>query len=81
MEWIPVGEKMPECDKKYGVSKVVLCIDANDKIGFGIYQNGKVQLQHEGWFLGGGVGEGSVKITHWIPLPSPPKVRKRIKED
>jgi Lar family restriction alleviation protein len=71
--WIPVTERLPDCDDKWGISKIVLCLDARGRVGFGIYQNGEKQLYHAGWFTGGGVGEDSVTVTHWMPLPEPPK--------
>jgi hypothetical protein len=70
--WIPVTERVPDCDDKWGISKIVLCLDAEGRVGFGIYQNGKKQLYH-GWFTGGDVGEGGVTVTHWMPIPEPPK--------
>jgi hypothetical protein len=73
MKWIPVSEKLPDCDDKWGISKIVLCLDARGRVGFGIYQNGEKQLYHAGWFTGGGVGEDSVTVTHWMPLPELPK--------
>lgn len=69
MEWISVNERLPECDAKWGISKIVLCVDAKGRRGLGIYQNGETQLQSKGWFTGGEVGENSVKVTHWMPLP------------
>lgn len=68
--WIPVTERLPECDEEYGISRVVWCLDAYKKTGFGIYQK---HLRQEGWFTGGGVGENSIKITHWMPLPKLPE--------
>jgi hypothetical protein len=73
MEWIPVNEKLPDCDDKWGISKIVLCLDARGRVGFGIYQNREKQLYHAGWFTGGGVGEDCVTVTHWMPIPDPPK--------
>ena len=78
MKWIPVNEKLPDCDDKWGISKVVLCLDARGRVGFGIYQNGEKQLYHAGWFTGGSVGEDSVTITHWMPLPELPM---RLREE
>lgn len=34
---------------------------------------GERQLYHKGWFTGGDVGEDSVTVTHWMPIPDPPK--------
>jgi len=73
MKWIPVSEKLPDCDDKWGMSKIVLCLDARGRVGFGIYQNGEKQLYHAGWFTGGDVGADSVTVTHWMPLPELPK--------
>jgi len=52
-QWISVNDRLPECIDKYGISKIVLCLDARGRAGFGIYQNGEKQLYHEGWFTGG----------------------------
>lgn len=41
MKWIPVSDKLPECDEKYGISKIVLCLDARGRVGFGIYKTAK----------------------------------------
>ena len=73
LTWISATERLPECDDKYGVSKVVWCADAHGKVGFGIYQSGTIQLQNEGWFISGRAGEEDIKITHWMPIPKPPK--------
>lgn len=69
-EWISTHERLPDCVKDHGFSKVVWCLDAHGKTGFGIYQK---ELRHEGWFTGGEVGENSVIITHWMPLPALPE--------
>lgn len=69
-EWISTSERLPECIGKYQHSKIVWCLDAHGKTGFGIYQK---QLRNEGWFIGGGAGENSVIITHWMPLPALPE--------
>lgn len=67
--WISVEEELPEAVGNFHTSRVVWCIDAQGKTGFGIYSR---ELRREGWFLGGGVGDNSVRITHWMPLPKPP---------
>ena len=33
MKWIPVNEKLPDCDDKWGISKIVLCLDARGRVG------------------------------------------------
>jgi hypothetical protein len=65
-----VSERLPDCVGKYEHSRVVWVLDAYRKTGFGIYQR---ELKSEGWFTGGGVGEESVRITHWMPLPELPE--------
>lgn len=70
LEWISTQERLPECVKDHGFSKVVWCLDAHGKTGFGIYQK---ELREEGWFIAGGAGENSVIITHWMPLPELPE--------
>ena len=70
MLWFSTEKDLPKCDEKFGVSEIVLCLDARNGVGFGIYVK-KGQLQNEGWFVGGGVGEDSVTITHWMPIHRP----------
>jgi len=69
VSWIPVEVRLPDCENDYGVSQIVWGLDAHGRTGFAIYQNGTGRLRHEGWFTGGGLGEDSVKITHWMPIP------------
>lgn len=64
-EWISVKERLP----KYG--DYVLCI--GPKRGYYISEyRGLVDIPHKAWpwFMAQG---RSVKITHWMPLPEPPK--------
>lgn len=35
-KWISVNDRLPECIEKYGISKIVLCLDARGRVGFGI---------------------------------------------
>ena len=56
MKWIPVNEKLPDCDDKWGISKIVLCLDARGRAGFGIYQNGEKQYVGVGGKTAAGVG-------------------------
>lgn len=66
MRWIPVEERLPEKENAQ-----VLMTD-----GEGCYissRNNMVRfLDCEGIFIPGKAGAG-VKVTHWMPLPQPPK--------
>ena len=66
MRWIPVEERLPEQENAQ-----VLMTD-----GEGCYissRNNMVRfLDCEGIFIPGKAGAG-VKVTHWMPLPKPPK--------
>ena len=70
MRWIPVEERLPEKENAQ-----VLMTD-----GEGCYissRNNMVRLLDcEGIFIPGKAGAG-VKVTHWMPLPSPPKEGKK----
>lgn len=70
MRWIPVEERLPEKENAQ-----VLMTD-----GEGCYissRNNMVRfLDCEGIFIPGKAGAG-VKVTHWMPLPSPPKEEKK----
>ena len=63
-QWIPVTERLPEADKKVlvftagGSFKVARC---------NFYKNGT----EVNWATNDGLGERA--ITHWMPLPKPPK--------
>ena len=66
MRWIPVEERLPEKENAQ-----VFMTD-----GEGCYissRNNMVRfLDCEGIFIPGKAGAG-VKVTHWMPLPQPPK--------
>ena len=66
IRWIPVEERLPEKENAQ-----VLMTD-----GEGCYissRNNMVRfLDCEGIFIPGKAGAG-VKVTHWMPLPQPPK--------
>ena len=56
--WIPVEDQLPEADGTY------LCVWQGRKVDTGFFVNGQFRLY------------GEVKthlITHWMPLPEPPK--------
>lgn len=61
-EWISVEERLPQ------PQKLVLCIwergDDRNNYGFARYQMGGV------WYVS---NEGMPRVTHWMPLPEPPK--------
>ncbi len=61
-KWIPVSERLPE---KY---TTVLCVwsrmPKDNFYGFARYQGGDTWYVHN---------EGMPKVTHWMPLPEPPK--------
>jgi hypothetical protein len=66
-EWISVEERLPKADTD------VLVITANGSFKVGrcnIYHNGTLVL----WMTNDGLGEKA--ITHWMPLPEAPKMRK-----
>lgn len=63
-EWISVEERLPEVDTN------VLVITANGSFKVArcnLYKNGTLVL----WATNDGLGERA--ITHWMPLPEPPK--------
>ena len=62
-QWIPVTERLPE------PNKLVLCWwESGDgeweQYGFATFQ------RHGVWYVS---NEGMPKVTHWMPLPQPPK--------
>ena len=60
--WIPVSERLPKCDKRYGDVNVLVCMD-DEFISSATYD------KNNGWELWADAGE----VTHWMPLPEPPK--------
>ena len=60
-KWIPVSERLPEAHR------LVLCRWTR---GIGA-SYGFARYQHEGvWYV---LNEGMPEVTHWMPLPEPPK--------
>lgn len=58
-EWVSVKERMPEPDKE-----VLVCTQS---------KNGSRNVD-KGYVLGGRwVHRGTAEVTHWMPLPQPPK--------
>lgn len=65
-KWISVKDRLPELEK-YKLSKLVLAWIPDHGRCFALrYDNGK----GEQWFSG---GVEQPDITHWMPLPEPPK--------
>lgn len=63
-EWISVEERLPEAD----TNVLVITANASFKVArCNIYHNGTLVL----WMTNDGLGERA--ITHWMPLPEPPK--------
>lgn len=83
-KWIPVAERLPEeresiFAKYYGTKKwdsLMFRKISNDVLAVVKYKNGerKVKTAHttDGeWYIGNIYG--AREVTHWMPLPSPPK--------
>lgn len=77
-KWIPVTERLPEMHKvvyedrcepsgqgSYLISHTVLVYSDDGTIGTGTYE--------EGVTIGWNADTGSDNVTHWMPLPEPPK--------
>ena len=69
-EWISVDERLPK------QRKLVLCIwtlenGCLNNYGFARYQGENV------WYVS---NEGIHKVTHWMPLPEPPKMKRGEQE-
>lgn len=67
--WIPVDERLPATDS-WGVSKVVLGIVQNESGYPPPNPCFCVYLGNQQWTMNGRMAT----ITHWMPLPEPPKV-------
>lgn len=69
-KWISVDERLPE------VSDVVLVV-ANGKPRENITLDNALLIAsfwgEEGWIADGFEGWDALKVTHWMPLPEPPK--------
>lgn len=67
MEWISVKDRLPDYTCRVGRSRfatVFACIN-NKIVGEAAYEEGK-------WFFLG-LQISSDQVTHWMPLPQPPK--------
>ena len=61
-KWIPVTERLPE-----NICPVLVAIEGLNKAFHGWYQDEKW------WTVGAGSRPFTQKVTHWMPLPEPPK--------
>ena len=62
-EWIPVTERLPELGER------VICTD-----GYAVFEQYRVELScvYGMWDRGGRKSPMQV-VTHWMPIPNPPK--------
>ena len=85
MEWIPVEEKLPECldriEDNVFHSKAVLVCDSEQpkrraRISYlrkdNLFKNGFLVFTQREMTYKWGLS-GSENVTHWMPLPEPPK--------
>ena len=62
-EWIPVTERLPEWGER------VICTD-----GYAVFEQYRVGLSCVyGMWDRGGLKSPMQEVTHWMPLPQPPK--------
>lgn len=68
MKWIPVTERLPEIESyTYSVDVLFYCRDGEIYSGYTNHQTGRWKANSaDEWF-------DSVDVTHWMPLPEPPK--------
>ena len=71
-QWIPVSEKLPEIDEKHHCSKDVLAYLKDGGMCFTALEE---NILGQAWFEceRHPVVEEEMIVTHWMPLPSPPK--------
>ena len=66
-EWISVEEKLPEIPKR---EKQITVLGYNGEIHDYIIDSENRWWGYDGWDTPNGFG-----ITHWMPLPTPPKMK------
>lgn len=68
MKWISVNERLPEEVEKIG-NEVLVCLIEKERvygrIKIGVFYKGKFHRDFSKGFI--------MKVTHWMPLPEPPK--------
>lgn len=81
MEWISVKDKLPEIkgNGRYAQTVVIACYDGDTVIPM-IYERTTVRGEAvERWkFYWDRIAD--VKVTHWMPLPEPPKMEQEGKQ-
>ena len=72
-KWIPVTERLPEIDEKHHCSKDVLVYLDGGYMAFSALEE---NIFGQTWFECERHPdvEEEMKVTHWMPLPEPPKV-------
>jgi len=73
--WIDVTERMPAEEKKYGLRVLAYFMNYND--GKRKYYSTDLLYYKNGVFYYGNCGGPYIKqVTHWMPLPKKPKIKK-----
>lgn len=77
LDWISVGERLPDTDGDY----IVYAQDEGSLPNEGIwYENIVVIAYYRSgeWFWYDGIDEYEINeiVTHWMPLPEPPRMEK-----
>ena len=72
-KWIPVTERLPK-----SIANKVITLSENGYVGFGHYENYKgrqtwYNLESDEPFTAWNHDDDSYEVTHWMPLPKPPK--------
>ena len=74
MEWISVKERLPELPGSAWCSRIVICCDENGYVLPLYWERGIIRGKPvERWkYVWDRIYNGR-DITHWMPLPEPPK--------
>lgn len=73
-EWVSVEERLPELPEKDWCSKMVISCDKNGHVAPMIWERAQVRGKMiERWKYHWDRIYDGAGITHWIPLPDPPK--------
>lgn len=67
-EWIPVDERWPE-----HLSDVLVAYKCGNYIRLGVGEFDGTTVNDEGLTIPYFKGIGGFEVTHWMPLPEPPK--------